>query len=137
MDSSDLASKRDWPFEVLEPDHRTELQERELKFLQTAHREGFQPYTFGAGDFGAGTRVRTGLILVRGRKHWEVVLGTSATKIASAFVDDFDSAAQGALQWLRGAEVADVLSCVEAHLVRMPGAAHSFVLDALPSVVAS
>lgn len=128
------SGRRYWPFEVKHTDQRTETQERELSFLQVAHQEGFQPYTFGSGDFGATARERASLILIQGRKRWEVVLGTSETKIVSAFVDDFDCAADSVLQWLRGADAAHVLSRVQDHLVRMPGAAHSFVLDPMPRV---
>jgi hypothetical protein len=87
------------------------------------------PYTCGAGDFGAGDTERSGLIVVRGQRRWEVVLGTHDSRVASAFVDDFDCAAEAVLEWLRGAETANILSCVQHHLVLMPGAAHSFVVN--------
>lgn len=128
----DRSGRRYWPFEVRQSDQRTETQERELRFLQAAHQEGFQPYTFGSGDFGTTAGERGSLVLIRGRRRWEVVLGTSVTKIVSAFVDDFDCAADSVLHWLRGADATDVLAHVQDHLVRMPGAAHSFVLDPLP-----
>jgi hypothetical protein len=61
-----------------------------------------------------------------------VVLGVLDTKVASAFVDDFGCAGEAVLDWLRGADAADILSRVESHLVLMPGAIHSFVLGAVP-----
>ena len=124
--------KRYWPFEVLPPEKRTEQHERELRFLETAHRGGFKAYMSGAGDFGATADERSSLIVVRGRNRWEVVFGTLDAKVASAFVDDFECAAEAVLDWLRGGEAADILSRVQSHLVRMPGAVHSFVLDAIP-----
>jgi hypothetical protein len=128
----DDVQRRYWPFDVLPPEQRSEQHEREIRFFETAHREGFHPYLSSPGDFGAAATERGGLILVRGRRRWEVVLGTTDTKIASAFVDDFACAAEAVLQWLRGADTADILSRVQDHLVRLPGAAHSFVLDAVP-----
>src|SRR5262249_41978077 len=94
------SGRTNWPFEVRPPDQRTETQERELRFLQAAHQEGFRPYTFDAGNLGAAADDRAGLILVRGRKRWEIVLGTPETRIASAFVDDFACAADSVLHWL-------------------------------------
>jgi hypothetical protein len=123
--------KRYWPFEVLPPEERTEQHEREIRLLEATHRRGYSPYSCVAGDLGATAEGRGGLIVVRGRGRWEVILGTAEARIASAFVNDFDCAAQAVLEWLRGADAADILSCVQGHLVRMPGAAHSFVLDAV------
>ena len=84
-----------------------------------------------AASFGATANERGGLIVVRGRSRWEVVLGVLDTKVASAFVDDFGCAGEAVLDWLRGADAADILSRVESHLVLRPGAVHSFVLDAV------
>jgi hypothetical protein len=124
--------RRYWPFEVLPPEKQTQQQKQEISFLETAHGEGYQAYMCGAGDFGATANERGGLIVVRGRRRWEVVLGVLDTKVASAFVDNFGCAGEAVLEWLRGADVADILSRVESHLVLMPGAVHSFVLDAVP-----
>jgi hypothetical protein len=132
MHEENYAQRRYWPFEVLPPEMRTEHHHQEIRFLETAQREGYSPYMCGAGDFGAEANERSGLIVVRGRGRWEVVLGTHDAKIAAAFVDGFDCAAEAVLVWLRGAETADILSRVQNHLVLMPGAAHSFVLDAVP-----
>ena len=131
-DEKSPGERRYWPFEVLPPEKRTEHHQQEIRFLETAQREGYTPYMCAGGDFGAAANERSGLIVVRGRKYWEVVLGTLDAKVASAFVDDFDCAAAAVLDWLRGAATADILSLVENHLVLMPGAAHSFVLDAVP-----
>lgn len=125
--------RRYWPFEVLPPEKRTPQHQQEVRFLETAQQEGYTPYTCGAGDFGAETNERSGLIVVRGRRRWEVVLRTLPGKVASAFVDDFDCAADAVLEWLRGAQAADILSRVQHHLVMMPGAAHSFVLSTTAS----
>jgi hypothetical protein len=120
--------RRYWPFAVVQPEQHRE----EMRFLETAYREGYAPYLEGAGDFGAGAAERSGLIVVRGRKRWEVILGAMDAKIASAFVDDFRCASDAVLQWLRGTEIAEILAQVQNHLVLMPGGSHSFVLDAVP-----
>jgi len=131
-DEVNYQQRRYWPFEVLPPEKQTEEHKQEISFLESAHRQGYQAYTSGAGDFGATVNERGGLIVGRGLRRWEVVLGLLDTKVASAFVDDFDCAGEAVLEWLRGADAADILSRVESHLVLMPGAVHSFVLDALP-----
>ena len=127
--------RRYWPFEVLPPEKQTEQHRQEIHFLETARQEGYAPYLCGAGDFGASAKERSGLLVVRGRRRWEVVLGALDAKVASAFVDTFDCAAEAVLEWLRGADVAEILSCVQSHLVVMPGAAHSFALNAVPQTV--
>src|SRR5713226_9668344 len=104
--------RRYWPFDVLPPETQTEQHKQEIGFLQSAHREGYQPYTCGAGDFGATANERGGLIVVRGRRRWEVVLGVLDTKVASAFVDNFGCAGEAVFEWLREADVAEILSRV-------------------------
>ena len=131
-DQENYPQRRYWPFDVLPPEQQTEQHKQGITFLESAHREGCQAYTCGAGDLGATANERGGLIVVRGRRRWEVVLGVQDTKVASAFVDDFACAGEAVLDWLRGADAADILSRVENHLVLMPGAVHSFVLDAVP-----
>jgi hypothetical protein len=125
--------RRYWPFEVLPPEERTEQHQQEIRFLETAYQRGYQPYLCGAGDLGASTAERWGLIVVRGRRRWEVVLGTRDAKVVSAFVGNFDGAAEAALAWLGDAGAPDILARVQNHLVQMPGAAHSFVLEAVPT----
>jgi hypothetical protein len=120
-----------WPFEVPPPEQRSDLHQQEIRFLESALREGYAPYMCAGGNFGAADNERSGLIVVRGRSHWEIVLGSSDAKVASAFVDSFACAAAAVLKWLRGADTADILSCVQDHLALLPGAAHSFVVDAV------
>src|SRR4029077_9040152 len=114
------------------PEKQTELNKQEISFLESAHREEFQAYNSGAGDFGAPANERGGEIVLRGRGPWELVLGVLDTKVASAFVDDFGCAGEAVLGWLRGAGAADILSPVGRHLLLMCGAVHSFVLDRGP-----
>ena len=128
--------RRYWPFHVLPSDKQTPLHQVELHFLETAYRKGYRPYTCGAGDFGAATKDRTALIVSRGRGRWEVILGLGDAKAASAFVDDFACAADAVLEWLAESRTADILARVQDHLVTMPGAAHSFVVDAVPKIPA-
>src|SRR5262249_31909256 len=124
----DIHEQRFWPFDVLPPDQQTDQHKREIAFLEAAHREGFRPWMNRVGDFGATAGERGGLIVVRGRKCREVILGTSQAKRFSAFVTDFDSAAKALLSWLRGAEPAEVLAQVEGHLEKTPKGSRGYTL---------
>ena len=44
---------RYWPFDILPPERRSEQHDREIRFLETADREGYRPYLFGAGNLGS------------------------------------------------------------------------------------
>lgn len=116
-----------WPSEV-SPERKAQLHEREVRFLEAACQEGYTPYLYQPGDLGAAANERTGSIIERGRKAWEVVLGRAEERALSAYVDDFDCAAEAVLGWLRGAETADILPRLQGHLVKMPGASRSFVV---------
>jgi hypothetical protein len=109
-----------WPFDVLPEDQQSPLHRQEIRFLETAYREGYKPYTFGAGDYGAGAEERSGLILVRGRKRWEAVLGKGDAKVGSVFLEDFDRAAEAVLEWLRGKEAFQMLAQAPAQAAAGP-----------------
>jgi hypothetical protein len=99
-----------------------ELHRQEIRSLEAAHRAGQNPYTYGAENFGATRGTRGGMIVFRGKKHWEVVLGTVGEVALSADVDDFQCAADAVLPWLDGGSSANVLERVNGHLVRATGA---------------
>ncbi len=124
----DPDENRYWPFDVLPPAQQTEQHRREIQFLEAAYRQGYNPYTFGSENFGATCRERGGVIVFRGRKRWEAILGTAEQTSLSAYIDEFSHAAEAVLLWLRGVDAADVVEHVRGHLVDTPGTAPGFVL---------
>jgi len=100
-DDDDSTERRYWPFSVLPASEQTTQHRNEIAFLERAYRERFMPYTCAGGDIGAGNRELGGLILVRGRNRWEVVLWNSEGKGPSEFVTDFPTAGETLLKWLR------------------------------------
>jgi hypothetical protein len=50
-----------------------------------------------------------------------VWLGDGTRKVASLFLDNFDSAAQSVLQWLRGDDVSAIHAAAGNHLVKVLG----------------
>lgn len=121
---------RHWPFSVLPEEERTDQHRREIEYLEAAYSRGFKPFTFGAGNYGATNNGRSGDILVRGRNRWEVALSSGDVRVASAFVDDFASAATAVLSWLEGGDTPTVLANVEGHLAVTPGSDRLFVVYA-------
>jgi hypothetical protein len=117
-----------WPFNVLPPEQRTEKDWEVIRFLETAYRRGYKPFTFASGNFGASCGERGGMILFRTRTRWEVNLGIAEETSLSAYLDEFSHAAEGVLQWLSGVDAASVLEHVRDHLVVTPGTAPGFVL---------
>lgn len=121
-----------WPFPVLSENERTEQHCREIDYLERAYDRGFRPYAFGIGNYSATTNAggRSGEIFVRGRNRWEVAVGAGGALAASAYVDDFATAAEAVLSWLGGGDIAMVLEKVERHLAMMPGSDRLFVVYA-------
>ena len=111
-----------WPFEVRPAEARTDQEAREVRFLEQAHREGFRPYRSFVSDYGASSADgRVGYLLVRGRSRWEAWLGDKSGKIGSLLLDNFDSAAQSVLQWLRGDDVSVIRAVTGCHLAGVAG----------------
>jgi hypothetical protein len=117
----DRDENRYWPFDVLPPEQQTEQHRREIQFLETAHRQGYKPYTFGSENFGVTCGERGGVIVLRGRRRWEAIVGTAEETSLSAYLDEFSYAAEAVLLWLRGVDAADVVEQVRGHLVATPG----------------
>ncbi len=130
----DASERNYWPFSVLPEQERTGQHCREIEYLEAAYGRGFKPFTFGAGNYGATSNCRSGNILVRGRNRWELALSAGDTRIASAFVDDFASAAAAVLSWLEGGDTPAVLAKVEGHLAVTPGSDRLFVVHAQANV---
>jgi hypothetical protein len=124
----DRDENRYWPFDVLPPAQQTEQHRQEIQFLEAAYRRGYKPYTFASGNFGATCGERGGVIVFRGRKRWEAILGTPEGTSLSAYLDDFCYAAEAVLQWLSGVDAAAVVEHVRDHLVVTPGTAPGFML---------
>lgn len=115
---------RYWPFDVGDRQRHTEREKRYVRFLEQAYSLGYQPFELGFGmeSYGAtGGGGRGAEILYRGRSGWELAVYEPDERIVNAFVNDFECAAQAALDWLRGCDDAAVVARVEGHLVRMPG----------------
>lgn len=128
----DPHDKRYWPFQVLPPENQTEEQKCQVRFLEIANQEGYKPYMEPVGHFGATAGVRGGMILFRGRRHWQVLLGTTEENVVSAHLDDFCAAAEAVLQWLRGLDGAAVVDHFRDHLVATPATSRGFVLHGQP-----
>jgi len=126
----DLTQNRYWPFNVLPLERQTEQQRREIRFLETAYQAGCKPYMFGSQNFGAAANGRAGEIIDRGcrGKHWEVLLVSAQELIVSVHVDDFESAAESLLRWLRGDEGAEIVENVRDHLFSSAVTPSGFVL---------
>jgi hypothetical protein len=104
-----------WPFAVLPLEQQTEEHQREIRFFEKAYQEGFKPCQSSFGYFKATSADgREGWIIQRGpsrgQRRWEVWLFAAETKKSSFWVDQFDSAAEAVLDWLRGHEVKTVIA---------------------------
>ena len=106
-----------WPFPVVPPEQQTGRDKSVIHFLETAYNEGFKPHHLGGGDYGASSKDREALILVRGKNKWEVRIGTAQETGLSAHLKDFECAATAALAWLRGADILTILEEVRPHLI--------------------
>lgn len=106
-----------WPFAIPPVQTQTEEQKSQLRFLEAAHQQGYAPYMERVGHFGAASGTRGVQILVRGRKHWQVLMGTAKETILSAHLDNFRTAAEAVLGWLRGADAAEIVEQIRDHLV--------------------
>lgn len=122
----DLNDNRYWPFEVLPSDQQTEQHRREIHFLEAAADLGYRPYTFGASNFGATNQERDGILFVRGRRRWEVVLGGGERRMLSAYFDDFAAASEAILLWLRGLDAGVVVAHIQNQVVSVPGCPSGF-----------
>jgi hypothetical protein len=116
-----------WPFPVLPANMLTEEHRKEIRFLEAAYQAGFHPCKFYEREYQAHIEQgRYGWIIYRGRIHqggpcrWEVWLDEQPGRVAAYWVDDFDTAASGVLQWLRGGDVLDILDLAKPRIVKGP-----------------
>jgi hypothetical protein len=119
-----------WPFPIaLPPEQLTDQHRKEIRFLETAFAAGFRPrmYLVGGGEYQASSEDgRAGWLISRGglrdrpRARWEVRLDDHSGQVAAYWVDDFDTAGAGVLQWLEGNDVTDIVDSARPRIVRGP-----------------
>ncbi len=118
---SDFYENEFWPFPV--PDaQKGELETcPQYHFLVHAYSLGYAPYRYGMCNFGASNENRGVSIVLRSisKGRWQVFLGENGRRVAAAFLNDFDRAAELAYCWLKGREAVGCLRSVSANLVNM------------------
>jgi len=118
-----------WPFPISETDKQwPELLEK-ITFLKEVCAAGFTGYRFGMNNYGARYDDRSGIIIERGQKRWELRLSQAETRKLSAFVSGFSTAGQALNSWLKGSSVSDILAELSDSLVVPPGASASHVIS--------
>ena len=114
--------ERIWPFDVPPVEDRTYHDARAIEFLDAAHGAGGTAYMFGPGNFGARSEQsgRGGIIMLRGRGRWEVVLGTTQETAVSLLTGEFDAAARAVLDWLAGESAEQVKTRLRSQIAPEP-----------------
>src|SRR4051794_32660572 len=116
-----MPEQKFWPFEVLPPEQRSLVHQREIAFLEEAHSGGFRPFTDGMNFGATAPRGRGGWLLCRGSgrvDRWEVSVGSEAADGFSFLFLPFSIAAEALLRWLRGESAAAIEQYIAPHLVR-------------------
>jgi hypothetical protein len=117
----DVSRKRYWPF-VVPVEQQPDRDEPILRFLESACNEGHKAYEYDLQGWGAdAANGRNAIIIIRGRRDWELSLSIENCGVVSCFIDNFDCAAEIALKWLRGEKAANALEGADAHIVALPG----------------
>jgi len=111
----------------MSPNLLTDEHRKEIRFLEKAYEAGFHPCKFFEREYQAHVgQGRYGWIIYRGRmsrggsSRWEVWLDEQSGRVASYWVDDFDSAAESVLQWLEESDAHLILEKVQANVVKDP-----------------
>jgi hypothetical protein len=108
-----------WPFAV--EGSLTPQEDEQIRFLQSAADGGFDSFRCGTNDFGAESGQRSGYILERGRRRWEVRLLVGDERKMWAYVEGFSAAASAVLKWLESREsLDDIASSLSEHLTHRP-----------------
>jgi len=118
--AQDSHDERVWPFDVPPVTEQTYHDVRAIEFLNAAHAAGSKASLFGPGHFGAQSEPigRGGIIFVRGRQRWEVVLGTGEETTVSVLTSEFDAAARAVLDWLAGESPEDIKTRLGSQIVK-------------------
>lgn len=117
-----------WPFPVIPPDQQNTWHHQQIRFLDLAYANGFQPckYYMDGEYYLVGGEGRSAWALYRGRvgytivSRWEVWLNGPDGRIATLWVDDLDAASEMMTLWLRGGEIGESLTKAEGHIIRGP-----------------
>jgi len=117
-----------WPFPVSDVDVADADYTDKIAFLQEASECGTEAYKFGINNYGAKSKFRSGIILERGRRRWEIRLSQGNARRVSAFVDCFASAGTAVNLWLKGSTIAEVLDELNESLVVPPGLNESYTI---------
>lgn len=110
-----------WPYPISEEDRNDAETVEKIAFLQAAFEAGSDAYSFGVNNYGAKSEHRSGVILERGRRRWEIRLSENDLRRMSAFVRCFCSAGLAVSSWLDGKELTQVLKEIDSDLVVPPG----------------
>lgn len=119
-----MVERRYWPYEIPSPDQLTGEDRRDFGFLESASREGHQPFDVERTVLGARAKNgREGEVIRRGGRgrYWEIVLSDNGEIVKSAFVDGFDGASTAVLSWLRGDDYVAAIAQIEHAIVKRPG----------------
>jgi hypothetical protein len=119
-----VVSRRYWAHDIPSADQLTGEDRRDFGFLESAFREGHQPFDLERTVLGArACNGREGEIIRRGGRgrYWEVVLSDNGERVKSAFVDGFDAASIAVLSWLRGVDCSAAIGRIEYAIVTRPG----------------
>lgn len=117
-----------WPFPVSDADTNAPDYADKISFLKSATEVGAESYKFGMNNYGAKTTTRSGIILERGRRRWEIRLSEDEVRRLSAFTQCFAVAGASVKTWLQGNTVSCVLEQLREHLVVPPGLSESYVV---------
>ena len=117
-----------WPFPVSHAEAADPEFADKVAFLKAASEAGTESYKFGINNYGAKTECRSGIILERGRRRWEVRLSQDDKRRVSAFVACFTPAGTAVNSWLQGGTIERVLEELNEHLVVPPGLKESYTI---------
>jgi hypothetical protein len=117
-----------WPFFVSDVEAADPEVAEKVAFLKAASEAGAESYRFGIHNYGAKSEHRSGIILERGRRRWEIRLSHDDVRRLSAFVGCFAKAGNAVNLWLIGRTVGEILDELKDHLVVPPGLKESYII---------
>ncbi len=120
-----------WPFDVRPESERSDLENKKIKFLESALLHGCRSFKLGSDNYGAEKGERMGELVWRGRKFVEVQFLEKFRPKLEAYVDirAFDIAGECVIEWANGQAVQDLLESLKPYLYRPSGAHKTFRLE--------